>query len=271
MNTKTFFLIFIFTFFAFHHVQAQELNRKMNLQSFSSSFQEALKIDFSKSPDMMFPNHANRLPQRANNGWYPVKAELYYIYDTVKSGDASYTIGTNGLLDKRIVLGCNPNIYDSTVMVFNRTPYSFGKNLADTTYNYKKKTNGLYVLDARRTHCYHYYDHFDGDSLYYEYLLQFWNDANKQWNNYYRYFTGFHDTLVEFVNRSATYFGVENLWKLQDAFYDSISYNNKGFVDTLYQIVQQGNNIYRDFKIAFTIECSKGLYLLPNYYMVYNK
>jgi hypothetical protein len=138
------------------------------------------------------------------------------------------------------------------VRVFNRTSYSFGKNLADTAYNYKKKTDGSYALDARHTHCYHYYDHFDGDSLYYEYLHQFWNNANKQWNNYYRSKRGFYDTNTEFLNRIAHYEGFGNTWYLISSIHDSTSYNEKGFVDTLYQVYQNNDGIYRDFKIGFT-------------------
>jgi hypothetical protein len=226
--------------------------RQTNQQPFSPILQEVLKIDMSKPPHVSPPKPHSHSPQRANNGWYPVKGEMYIENETEIAGYISHTIGQNGLLDKRIAVCNHPFLYDSTVSVMNRMPYTKGKDLIDTVYNYRKNSDGSYILDMRRIYSFHYFDHFDGDSLYYEYIYQFWNDANKQWINYYREKFGYHDTLVQFENRNLKQSGMGNTWMLTEYHHDSITYNHQGFVDTLYMIRNFGNGNTLPYKIGFT-------------------
>jgi len=135
------YIIAIFCMLACCSVYAQEL-----CQQTRSIPQEALKIDLNKSSDVWRPILNNHSPQRANNGWYPVKGESYYLSETKIAGYISFEIGYDGLLDKRITIGNSSNFYDSTVAVMNRTPYTQGKDLIDTVYNYLKNPESLQQL-----------------------------------------------------------------------------------------------------------------------------
>ena len=250
MILKKCFIIITFCVLSYCSVHAQGLYRQTNPQQSCSSIpQETLKIDLSKTPDTWFPIPNSNSPQRAGSGWYPIKGEVYMDDETKIAGYIYHTIGQNGLLDKKIIVGNNPNLYDSTVSVMNRTPYTKGKDLIDTTYNYCKNPDGSYRLDMRRTYSYHYFDHFEADSFYYEYIYHFWDDANKQWKNFYREKIGYHDTLVQFFNRNSKYIGEQgNTWTYAGSTHDSITYNEQGFVDSLYRIV----NLSLVLKIGFT-------------------
>ena len=236
MTTKKCFIYVIICILSCNIICAQELYRQINTQQPPSFFPaEALKMDINKSPVVPAPNRY--LHRQTNNGFYPVKGEMYYNSDTEKVGDIYFEIGQNGLLDKRISICNHPSLYDSTVSVMNRTSYTKGKNLVDTVHNYWKKSDGSYQLDRRLTYSYHYLDHFEGDSLFFEYISQFWDDNNKQWINHYREKMGYHDTSVLFYNRNTKQIGdSENTWKIVQYMYDSITYNQQGFVDTLYMI-----------------------------------
>jgi len=268
MSSKKHFITFIFCVLSYCSVHAQGLYRQTNpQQSCSSILQEALKIDLSKTSDIRFSIPNGRLSQRANNGWYPVKGEIYMSDETEVAGYIYYTIGQSGLLDKRIIVGNTSNLYDSTVSVMNRTPYTQGKDLIDTVYNYMKKNDGSYTLDLRRIYSYHYFDHFEGDSLYCEIILHKWDDANKQWINFLRQKTGFYDTLVEFNDRISQYsYGAGNTWIVNHYFYDSITYDHYGFVDSLYMIRNSGNgDMLPAFKIGFTND-EDGHYTQANFF-----
>jgi hypothetical protein len=262
MTLKNYFICIIICALGYCPAYAQELHRQTNLQPSFSVFQEALKIDLNKSPDVRFPIPGSHSAQRANNGWYPVKGEIYIDSETEIAGYTYFTIGQNGLLDKETWLLNKPGYYDSTVSVMNRTPYTKGKDLIDTVYNYLKKPDGAYKLDARRTHSYHYFDHFEADSFYYEYILHTWDDANKQWNELFRQKTAFNDTLIEFNNRISQHqFG-----SLDYYFEDYITYNQQGFVDSLYMIRNIGDgNMSPQFKIYFTND-EQGCYTQRDYF-----
>ena len=265
MNRLTIILVCILSFIGYKSTAQVAANVKTH----SSIPQEALKMDLSKTPDVWLPTPNSHLPQRAGNGWHPVKGEIYYVEDASEiAGYVSITIGQNGMPDKEIVVGNNPNLYDSTVSVMNRTPYTQGKNLLDTTYNYNKKADGSYVLALRRIYSWHYFDHFEGDSLYYEAIYQTWDDNDKQWINFLRQKTGFHNTLIEFPNRSSRYsYGAGNTWKLDFYFYDSITYDHRGFVDSLYMIRNNGNgNMLPTAKIGFTND-EQGRYTQMDYFV----
>jgi len=248
-------IIFICCILSYCCMQAQDLYWQTRLQQSSSAIPlEALKIDLSKTPDMWYPTISNNLPQRANNGWYPVKGEFYRTNETEIAGYINFTIGQNGLLDKQITVSNHPDLYDSTVCIMNRTPYTKGKDLIDTVYNYWKNPDGSYRLDFRRVFSYHYFDHFEADSFYFEYIYYQWDDVNKEWKNYYREKNGYHDTLVQFSNRNSKYvYGPENTWKVGEYHYDSITYNQQGFVDSMYMIRDFGNGDRLPlFKMGFT-------------------
>jgi len=219
-------------------MQAQEIYRQVNIQQPPSFFpMEALKIDLSKSPNTALfspsPSRNSHPSRQANNGWYPVKGEYYNISETEVAGYSYYEIGQNGLLNKEIIIGVSPDYYDSTVCIMNRTHYSKGKGLVDTVYNYNRQPNGSYQAELRRTYSYHYFDRFEADSFYYETTYHVWN--NGQWNNWWRNKTGFHDTLVEFINRSEEYYGYGgNTWDRTSFYYCYQTYDIHGFVDTLY-------------------------------------
>ncbi|MCL2511437.1 MAG: T9SS type A sorting domain-containing protein [Bacteroidales bacterium] len=252
-------------------VFAQELHKEISTQQYSSSFPEALKIDISKpfkaglfSPP---PNRSNHPSRQTNNGWYPTKGEIYYTpFETEIGGYIYYKMGQNGLLDKQILVANHPNLYDSTVSVMNRTPYTKGKDLFDTTYNYIKLPDGSYRPELKRIYSYHYFDHFEADSFYYENIYQFWDAVNHKWNNYGRQKTGYHDTLVEFLNRFEEYHAQGNVWKTNFCNYDSITYDHQGLVDTLYMIRDYGNgDRLPKSKAAFTYD-EQGRYTQIDYF-----
>ena len=252
-------------------VFAQELHREINTQQYSPSFPEALKIDISKPPsaELFSLPQSNHPSRQANNGWYPVKGEIYCSpSETEVAGYIYHEIGQNGLLDKKIIVANHPSLYDSTVSFMNRTPYTKGKNLFDTTYNYRKKTDGTYQLDLRRIYSYHYFDHFEADSFYYETIYHKWDNANDQWTNWIKQKFGFRDTLVEFYNRLADYYsyGQGDTWATAFYSYDSVTYNHQGFVDTLYMIRDMGNgDKLPKHKLAFTYN-EQGRYTQIDYF-----
>ena len=220
-------------------VQKLEHIQKYKQQPYPSFFPvEALKIDTSKPPtEFSSPpqSKSNYSSRQANNGWYPLKGEVYTNSEIEPAGYLYHEIGKDGLLNKKIIVGHSPALYDSTCSVMNCTPYSKGKDLIDTTYCYSKKDDGSYKLDIRRTHSYHYFDHFEADSFYYEYTVHQWDDANQQWKNYSKHKEGHHDTLVEWVNRVEEYvYGPGNTWKNVLFFYYFETYGHNGLVDTLY-------------------------------------
>jgi hypothetical protein len=267
MTLKNYFIYTIICALSYCPAYAQKLYRQTNLQPSFSIFQEALKIDLSKSPDIWELNFNTYLSKQASNGWYPVKGELYLVDETEIIGYIYHTIGKNGMLDKQILVCHDPTkLYDSTVSVMNRTSYTKGKNLIDTAYNYWKNSDGSFTLDFRKTLCYHYFDYFERDSFYYEYIFQKWNNIDKQWDNQIREKLGYHDTLVQFQNRASRHLsGLENTWELNEYAYDSISYNYQGIVDTLYMIryIDGGNQLL--YKIGFTND-EQGRYIQMNFF-----
>ncbi|MCL2511238.1 MAG: T9SS type A sorting domain-containing protein [Bacteroidales bacterium] len=237
MTSKKHYIFVIICVLSCSAVFAQELHREISTQQYSSSFPEALKIDISKpfEAGLFFspPSRNNRLSRQPNNGWYPIKGEYYYVSETEVAGYSYYEIGQNGLLDKEIIMGVSPDLYDSTVYLMNRTSYSKEKNLVDTVYNYVRQLNGSYQAELRRTYSYHYFDRFEADSFYYETTCHVWNDG--QWNNWTRDKMGFHDTLVEFINRAEGYSGYGgDTWDMTNFYYCYQTYDLHGFIDTLY-------------------------------------
>jgi len=249
---------------------AQELYRQTDAQPYSSSIPvEILKMDMSKSNNENFlpPASSNYLPRQASNGWYPVKGEVYLYNETEIAGYIYNEIGKNGLLDRQIGIGIAPGVYDSTVCLMNRTPYTKGKDLIDTTYNYIKRPDGSYQPELRRTYSYHYFDHFEADSFYYETIYHTWDDVNHRWNNWLRQKRGYHDTLVEFQDRSEEYYGQGNTWKMSVSLYSPVTYDDRGFVDTLYLIFDDVNGLPIQ-KHAFTYD-EHGRYIQIDYFYKY--
>jgi hypothetical protein len=267
MYTKKPLIILIFCVSAYCSVNAQELFRQTSLPPYhSTNYQEAFKIDWNNSLNVSLPKQ-NNSPTKASNGWYPVKGEYYYGNETEKAADVFYTIGQNGLLDKRIFVGCSPSVYDSTVSVMNRSPYTKGKDLIDTVYSYYKTANGLYVLDLRRTYAHHYFDYFDADSFFYEIIYHRWDDANKKFSNLIKQKTGYHDTLVEFYNREDQYTpGPDNKWKLDYFCYDSITHGDDGFVNTVYFVQKTGDGNYHILSKAEIKNYEQGRFTQMEFY-----
>ena len=210
---------------------------------------EIYSQDFSKSPDATIHLQSNKSMVKADNGWYPKRGEYYITSETEVAGHIYIEINEDGLLDKQILVCNRSGLYDSTVMVMNRTPYSKLNNLSDTSYNYNKNPDGTYVLAKRVTQSYHYFDHIENDSLFYEQTAQYWDDSNKQWLNYHKVRIGYHDTLVQYHNRTTEWAsGADGTWVPFLHWRDSISYNMDGFVDSLYHF-KDNECIY---KVAFT-------------------
>ncbi|MDR2083796.1 MAG: T9SS type A sorting domain-containing protein [Bacteroidales bacterium] len=258
-------IIFIFSCIC---LQAQELfdnamsHRKINY--FLPQVIASKDFNTTHEKEILMPLNKSYL--KTSNGWYPKKGEFYFQSETEIAGYLYFEIGEDGFLDKKISVCNNQNLYDSTVIVMNQTPYSKGKDLYDTVYNYRKSSNDSYILDKRVIHSYHYFDHFDNDSLFYEIITQYWDGLNKQWINYHRIKFGYHDTLVQFNNRLEEYTGGEdNTWALYIYIYDSITYNDKGYVDSLYRNYNYGDGYKCISKVGFTND-EQGRYTQANYY-----
>ena len=266
MKLKFYLVIFVFYILRFYPIYSQYQYIKTNQKSFFSISQESMTIDLINISKDFYQSLNNNSQIQMNNGWYPVKGELYKEEENKIAGYIYFKIGENEFLDREIRVYNYPGMYDSTVCVLNRTYYTRGKNLIDTTYNYWKQPDGSYKLDMRRTYSYHYFDHFESDSFYYEYIFHKWDDVNKQWINYYREKFGYQDTLVQFYNRNSKYeYGTGNTWKLLFYAHDSVAYNKQGFVDTLYKIRNEGYGNIVNVKIGFSNN-EQGCYTKMNYF-----
>ncbi|MDR2085496.1 MAG: T9SS type A sorting domain-containing protein [Bacteroidales bacterium] len=267
ISKRNYFIIILVFSSIFLNAQVLFENASVRNKINYSLPEERVKIDLSKSPGAALNLQLNKSNLKTNNGWYPKKGEIYFVSETEIAGYSYYEVSGDGLLDKKISVYDHPDFYDSTVIVMNRTQYSKGKDLYDTVYNYYKKPDGTYVSDKRTTYSYHYFDHFEGDSLFFEEITQYWDNTDKQWINYYKIKFGYHDTLVQFNNRTSIYtYGDNNTWKLYDYWYDSISYNNKGFVDSLYRIINNGITSNCTYKVGFTND-EQGRYTHVRHYM----
>ena len=261
MTSKKHYICIIICILSCSSVYAQEMHGQINAQQQPVSlFQEALKVDLSKFPD------AGLFSPPASNGWYPVKGEYYSSSsETEIAGYIYFKIGQNGLLDKKIFV--SNYSADSTVNVMNCTPYTKGKDLIDTIYTYKKQTDGSYQFSTRFIGSYHYFDHFEADSFYYETIYQTWNKLKHQWDNFWRQRVGYHDTLVEFLNRFEEYYGQGDTWQTIRYSYDSITHNHQGFVDTLYKIRDMGNGDRSPKSKVGFINDEQGRYTQKDYFI----
>ena len=251
-------------------VQNLEDAQKYRQQQYPSFFPvEALRIDTSKPPSAEISSPPRSRTRQANNGWYPLKGEVYTDSETEPAGYIYHEIGKDGLLDKEIIVGHSPHLYDSTCSIMNCTPYTKGKDLIDTTYCYSKKADGSYKLDIRRTYSYHYFDHFEADSFYYEYTVHQWDDANQQWKNYSKHKEGHHDTLVEWVNRVEDYvYGTGNTWKNVFYLHYFETYGQNGLVDTVYVSFDYEHEFPVE-KCAFTYD-EQGRYTQIDCFSIFN-
>jgi hypothetical protein len=222
----------------------------------SSAILEALKVDKCKSFNEWFfaPTSKTSLSRQAHNGWYPVKGEYYSFSETEVAGHIYCTIGQNGMPDKEITIFNDNLVYDSAVSVMNRTSYTEGKNLIDTTYYYKKRNDGSYKLYSRLTYSYHYFDHFEADSFYYAEISHLWDEFNRRWINDKKIKWGYHNASVEFLDRFEQFTGWGDMWQLASYGYDSVTYDQHGFVDTLYCITSEFNDRVPRVKCSFTYD-----------------
>ena len=219
----------------------------------SSIIGEAIKIDLSKSPDLPLYIPQPKSYKSGISGWFPVKGKVYFYSEDEPVGDIYHEIGPDGYLISQIIVSENSGLYDSTYSVMNSTPYSKGKDLIDTTYNYNRNADGTYVPALKMVNSYHYFDHFEGDSLFYATSLYTWDASANEWVNWRQQRVGFNDTLVEALNRLSEYvYGEGNIWESAFYAYDSIPRNNNGIVDTVYMIRNIGEGNKLNNKVCFT-------------------
>ena len=261
--THTKNILMIICILSYSFMNAQGLYEQINVQNNPSVFPEVLRIDKNQLPIGRFSVPNASASRRANNGWYPIKGEYYCYSETEIAGYIRQEIGADGLLDKRIIVANHPSVYDSTCTVWNRTPYTKGKDLPDTVYCYNRKTDGSYIPEMRTIYSYHYFDHFEADSFYYEIIYHTYK--NGKWNNYWKRKIGYHDTLVEHLNRFEEYYGQGNTWKVMRLGHNYVTYDDKGLVDTLYMIRDEGDGKSLRGKAAFTYD-EQGRYTQIDYF-----
>ncbi|MDR0969066.1 MAG: hypothetical protein LBM67_00830, partial [Lentimicrobiaceae bacterium] len=256
-QTKRIILLFMCVCFAYTaRTQdfSDEQNKLHKTVPVSSLNWHAMRIDLNNPSDLPVYIPKSNPYKRGDGRWYPIKGEVYKTDETTPAGHIYHEINDEGFLDCEIIVAVpGGGLYDSTYSVLNRTPYTKGKDLIDTTYNYDKNPDGSYTPALKRVHSYHYLDHFEGDSCFYELILYQWNASTNQWDNWGREKFGYHNITTKFLNRHTAHSGSGNNWFLTYSFYDSVSENSNNTVDTVYFIRYIRNNAYTS-KVAITYD-----------------
>ena len=173
-----------------------------------------------------------------NNALFPLEA-LYYdgewygsSYDSVV-GTINYKYHEDWTLREiyQDVFPQYTGIFYAAKQELNNTFVMEGKNMIDTT-TYYRISNGIYTPSYRYCHNHHYYDKFETDSFFYERTRQQWDPVNKKWNNSYKYYEGYADTVLWNRTRYITYNynAAESSWVPSVQYSDSLIYDDKGFV-----------------------------------------